>query len=80
MFLVIILERENVQISHFQALSEQKVILYGVMNFNEVRVKNDGKTLFQNPMRFLHHPITGHLISSQDIDNTKAKIILPSDY
>ena len=72
--------KENVQILNFQALSEQKVTGFGVMNFYEVQVKNDGITLFQSPVRFLHHPIYDHLNFSQDIDNTKANIILPSDH
>ena len=71
--------KENVQILNFQALSEQKVTGFGVMNFYEVQVKNDGITL-SKPGAFLHHPIYDHLNFSQDIDNTKANIILPSDY
>ena len=49
MFLVIILSK-NAHI--WKCLSEQKVTWYGFMNFHEVWVKNDGTTLFQNPVRF----------------------------
>ena len=73
MFLVIILSK-NVCIWKF--LSEQKVTGYGFMNFHEVWVNNDGTALLQNPVPFLHHPIYGHLISSQDIDNTKANFAI----
>ena len=77
MFLVIILSK-NAHI--WKCLSEQKVTWYGFMNFHEVWVKNDGTTLFQNPVRFFASPDIWYLISSQDIDNTKAYIILPSGY